>query len=281
MTPNTLKLLSAERFKGFNRWLDGVGNSNDEAGRQATGLAFFNYPELGKVDAHIKFYSDSENDSKALANEVTGFLIAERMGLAQPYPAFIAEVPLKKLDLKNIPKHHSWLKKLANKKPVKLAWCTKTLNHPTPWHYYSGQMLMVDDLLKWSSANKAITLDDIVANIDRNMNNLIRINPSDYSLIDHGSLICPQGSWDKSQLVPGAEFRNLLLEVLYNKDIPKVANSMISIAENCLDLIKDIPELSAWLQRLLKNDDFEAFDLFLKSRTMTTPERLAKRYTLC
>lgn len=281
MSANKLKLISAGRYKGFHRWLTGVGKSNDEAGLQATCVAIFEHPEAGLIDAYVKFYSDDENGIKALANEVTGFLIADRMGLSQPYPGFIAEIPLKKTDLKNIPKNHYWLKKLSSKKPLKLAWCTRSLNFPTPYHYYSGDMLMVDDLLKWVDVNKAITLDDIVANIDRNLNNLIRIDEGNYSLIDHGSLICPQGGWNMAQLNIDGEYRNLLLHCLYGQDVATVANKMIAIAENCIDLIKDIPELTEWLERLLNDDDFKAFDIFLKNRTITTPLRLAKRYTLC
>lgn len=283
MTKKVISILSAGRNKGFLRWLSGEGKADDEGGLQATFIGYFNHPVEGEIQAHAKFYLPEKSGSKALANEITGYVLANQMKLAQPSPAFIAEIPLKKIDLNSLPKHHQWLKKLSKTEGVLYAWCTKTESYPTPWHLYGASMISAiqSDLAKWPQALSATTLDHFLANIDRNLNNLIRISSGNYSLIDHGSLVCSQGIWDKKQLLADDDFQNKLFDILFQgSEISNAASAMIIEAEKHNDLSLILPELNFWWGRFLTIPDHEAFNAFIQTRVSNAPERLAKRYSL-
>jgi len=81
----TLRLLSHERFFAFNRWLNGIGDGNGEAGREATCILQIQHPDVPRpITVYAKFYPDLNGRSKALANEVTGYVLAHRFGLPLP-----------------------------------------------------------------------------------------------------------------------------------------------------------------------------------------------------
>lgn len=285
MNLTTIRLLSEQRFATFIRWLSSNDQADDEGGVEATCIATLQHPDLSQPKAfYVKFYPDLNLRSRAMANEVAGYVLANRYGLPQPPRACIARIPLSKLDLKTLPKKHRWLKELTQKKACYYAFCTEAINAPTPWHHFGEAAFeaMREDIRLWPDHAKTLAFDDIIANLDRHMNNLLRIGESRYALIDHGRLIVESGHWQASDLNAEQEFNNRLLSILYDDDPAQIANSMIAAAENATALLTGTAEVSHWLEHLAQNKEISrAFDKFIQERTISAPQRIAKRYALC
>jgi hypothetical protein len=278
----TLRLLSEQRFIAFNRWLRGTGaDPNEEAGREATGIVFLNHPdpEVGASQFHAKMYSAMSGRSRGLANEVVGYILAQRYGLQQPYPACIARVPLKRLDLAALPRCHAWLRDLAKVTDHYPAFCTRSLSAPTPWAYFGEKAVeaMLDELRRWPNAVRAMAFDDIIANVDRNLRNLLRTGECEYALIDHGRLVADDGHWTAAHLDPTHHSRNKLLDTLYPDPTP-VRNHLIAEAENHTPLLTGLHEVGFWLSHLVPGAEARAFDSFLQARTISSSARLKTRY---
>lgn len=95
MTPTTIRLLSEQRFGTFIRWLASTGQANDEGGLEATCIVTLQHPELSTPKPfYAKFYPDLGQCSRAMANEVAGYVLAQRYGLPQPPRACIARISL-------------------------------------------------------------------------------------------------------------------------------------------------------------------------------------------
>lgn len=284
MTPTTIRLLSEQRFATFIRWLASNGQANDAGGLEATCIATLQHPESGQPKAfYVKFYPDLNLRSRAMANEVAGYVLAHRYGLPQPPRACIARIPLKKLDLKSLPKRHQWLKEVAKSKTNYHAFCTEAMSAPTPWHHYGEAAFeaMKEDIRLWPDHAKTLAFDNIVANLDRHLNNLLHIGESRYALIDHGRLVVESGHWQASDLKAEQEFNNRLLEILYS-DPTEAANGMIAAAENATALLTGTAEVSHWIDHLTQSqEESRAFDKFVQARTISAPQRIAKRYALC
>lgn len=280
----TIRLLSDKRFGTFIRWLASTGQADDEGGLEATCIVTLQHPESSAPKPfYAKFYPDLGTRSRAMANEVAGYVLAHRYGLPQPPRACIARVPLKNLDMRSLPKRHQWLKETARSRPTYHAFCTEAMNASTPWHHYGEDAAeaMKADLLQWPDHAKTLAFDDIIANLDRHMNNLLRTGESRYALIDHGRLVVHDGHWKKSDLDSLCNYQNRLLDMLY-ADPSAAANSMIAAAESATALLTGTAEAEHWVSHLTQSvDDSRAFDKFIQSRTISAPKRIAERYALC
>lgn len=284
MNPTTIRLLSEQRFGTFIRWLGNNQQPADECGLEATCVLTLQHPESTQHKPfYAKFYPDLDRRSRAMANEVAGYILAHRYGLPQPPRACLARIPLNKLDLKSLPKQHQWLKTVSKNKANYHAFCTEAINAPTPWHHYGKAAFeaMKEDIRRWPDHAKTMAFDDIVANLDRHMNNLLRIGESRYALIDHGRLVVASGHWQSTDLQAENEFNNRLLDILYS-DPSTVANGMIAAAESATALLTGTAEVSHLISHLTQSPgESQAFDKFIQSRTISAPKRIAKRYALC
>lgn len=278
----TLRLLSEARFVNFIRWLSGDGGAEGEAGLEATCICVIRHPDSGEQPFYAKLYPDMEGRSRALANEITGYVLANRFGLAQPAPACLVRVPLKHLNLPGAPRRHGWLRDLARLRPHYPAFCTQAIQAPTPWHHYGNCMseALRQDLLRWPDVAKAMAFDEIITNLDRNLRNLLRIGPAQYAVIDHGRLVTPSGHWTAKDLDPGLKSINRLVEILHPNPA-LAANAMIAEAERNIALLAGLHEVQHWLQHLLPITEQTAFHQFLQARTIKSPEYIATRYALC
>lgn len=279
-----LRGLGAERFSSFRRWLQPFsGNGHQEAGIEASFIAGFNHPEVGEIAAYGKFYPGINKTSRGLVNEITGHVVAQHFGLQVPEPAFLAEIPIKKLPMRELPAQHAWLKKLAKSTAIYPAWCTIEVNAPTPWHHFgpAGSQAIVDDLNKWPQLPSAIVFDHIIANVDRNLRNLLRTGKSTYCLIDHGQLVT-SGHWTSDQLKPEGSFRNRLSEfTVPAKPAEALANSMVFAAEEFNLTGPGTAGAQPWWSKLMSPGDALAFDKFLATRTNYATEYFKTHYTLC
>jgi len=280
----TLRLLSENRYGTFLRWLEGSGNGSNEAGREATCIVTLRHPDHGDARPfYVKLYPDLAGQSRGLINEVVGYVLADRFGLPQPPKACLLRVPLKKLDLASLPKQHSWVKALAKETPTYPAFCTEAVSKPTPWQHYGehAAAAMTADVRAWPEHLKALAFDEIIANVDRHMNNLLRIDESHYALIDHGRLVAGDGHWSAPQLDPALQAVNRLLYILY-ADPSEAGNGMVAAAEAATILLAGLAEVRHWSAAILRNEaERAAFDKFLQLRTIAAPNRIADRYVLC
>jgi hypothetical protein len=280
----TLRFLSKDRFGGFLHWLQGDGKAQDAAGREATAILHVRHPDLPEaVPFYAKFYPDLAGRSRALANEIAGYVLAERWALPQPPQACIHRVPLKKLDLAGLPKQHAWIKHMAKERPDWPAFCTRAINAPTPFHHFGEHAhdAMRADVRRWDMATRTIAFDDIVANLDRHFNNLLRTGEARYALIDHGRLVVTDGHWTSGHLDPDMTPHNRLMALLYD-DPRDISNNVVAQADTATALLAGFHELDHWFGPLLHNEsDRVAFHKFLQARTLAAPQRIAKCYGLC
>lgn len=138
---------------------------------------------------------------------------------------------------------------------------------------------MAANIRKWDKHIQTLTFDDIIANLDRHLNNLLRIGDSSYALIDHGRLVVQNGLWKADDLKPDGAFDNRLLNILYH-DPSVAANGMVDAAEDAGSLLAGAEEVQYWLNHLAPKES-QAFDNFVQARTITAATRIAKRYALC
>lgn len=278
----TVRFLAEARFINFLRWLEGDGKADGEAGVEATLIATLRHPDAGDKPFYVKIYPDLEGRSRALANEITGYVLANRFGLAQPPTACVIRAPLSKLHLAQAPRRHLWLRELARERQTYPAFCTQAMQAPTPWHHYGGAVTdaLRNDLRKWPDASKAMAFDEIITNLDRNLRNLLRVGPGQYALIDHGRLVTPSGHWNKADLDPALRPFNRLLQILYDEPA-LAANGMIAAAEHSTLLLAGMHEVRHWLAHLLPPELQSAFQDFIQKRTILAPDTIAARYALC
>lgn len=230
-----------------------------------------------------RFTPSSTLRSRALANEITGYVLANRFGLAQPAPACVIRAPLRQLALSSAPRRHgSWLRVLTKCRDTWPAFCTQAIQSPTPWHHYGGSLseALIQDLRNWPDAAKTMAFDEIIANLDRNLRNLLRIGPGQYALIDHGRLVTTDGHWTAGDLDPALQPVNRLLRILYDDPAP-AANAMVAAAERSTLLLAGLHEVQHWLQHLLPVEQQAAFHAFLQTRTIKASNAIAARYALC
>lgn len=274
--------LNANNYLAFIRWLEGEGEPDKEAGGEATCVILLDHPDCGNQPFYAKFYEDKVGQSKGLANEISSWLLAGYYGLPQPENACLVQMPLKRLSWGGLANRHGWLKKLSKKQAIYPAFCTRAINAPTPWLHYGRDAhdAMRSDLKGWNNLHKTIAFDDIVANIDRNLRNLLRRGRSDYVLIDHGRLVVPNGNWTPPDLNHDGLFANRLLDFTCIKPSNE-SNAIVAIAESASDMLKALPEIAPWLVHLTSAKDWDAFDKFLQARTINAAKRIAKRYALC
>lgn len=272
----TVRHLSHERFGAFMHWLPGSGGADGEAGVEATCVLQIVHPEAGRAPFYAKFYPDLGGQSRALANEIAGYVLAKHFHIEQPPRACVFRAPLKRLDLRRLPPRHAWLKTLATQTDFYPAFCTQAVQAPTPWLFYGGQAAsaMCDDLRAWPDCAKTLAFDDIITNLDRNLRNLLRIGQSRYAIIDHGRLVAPDGNWVGKKLDPDMKSLNKLLDILYPKNRAAIGNAVAAAADQNALLLIGLHEIRHWLSHLLPKEEQEAFDSFLKVRTINAPQRI-------
>ena len=167
--------------------------------------------------AYVKFYS---GQGRGLVNEVTGHLLAESLGMRVPRKVAILFVPKK--DVLSPP---SWMK--ANTEDTYPAWCCEDMASPSIKFFVGlgnagsstsdGYAHIREELVKSKQTPAILAFDDWVANIDRNVGNILRLGMGDYALIDHGQ-ISGGRHWSCPTLQDvNRKFPNILKQLLNEK----------------------------------------------------------------
>ena len=185
-----IQVLSPSTLRSFIRWI----NDDDDgtANTCPVFLAQYKHPDAGSVFAYAKIYTAKQ--PRGLINEIVGYLSCRAAGIAQPEHAFIMPIDPSQIPA---PKSFSWASGGST-----FAFCTTRLDGPTAGvHLHnnsSNSEHLIKDVAQWSQYPCAVTTDETIANIDRHINNLIRINSRKYAVIDNGILV--NGTWKTTDL---------------------------------------------------------------------------------
>lgn len=271
-----LIMLSSTSYRGE---LGAVG----EVGIEYTHLASLSVaPGLPNVRAYVKIYPthyDSGRAARGLVNEVVGYFCADCAGL--PVPQLAGLIALEVSQLASAPK---WL---DPSEPV-VGWWTQDVDHPSIRATWNLDALPKDSpaqqqaiasarefLFKHGGTPAVVALDDLVANIDRNLGNLLA-GSGKLTLIDHGqSLTGP--AWLPPELVVGESYGNVIRSLLgaAGETLPFKSAVMAEYIALVAKVAPVMPELKGLLDILLEPQDSVAAYDFLQGRA--APASIARR----
>jgi hypothetical protein len=280
-SPSIVEALGATAYLAFLRWPDGdIGN------KECVHVAQVHHPKHGGKASFIKLYPPGQAGKRGLANEVSGYLVASACDLPQPGSASIVPVPLDKLPDGRpawVGECVAMLKAQGSEHFLYPGFCTGPLEGQSAFFSLQGRDpdLLRQDLLKWRDLPRVLAFDDGIANVDRHLNNLVRLSRQKYAVIDHGRLVQSLGNWDVSQLDAMALFRHRLLEILYlgnSADDATVSATLDEAVKLGAVMGKVSGEVGYWLRKILGDADGSAFLEFLTQRLGNIELVLRKRH---
>jgi hypothetical protein len=234
------------------------------------------------VRAYVKFYSPTDENgktSRGLVNEVAGYLCADAAGLSVPPRAGLIA-----LDGSMISNPPTWL-------PVDVTavgWWSEDVGHASLRASFNldalpdgskakhdAVMAARDILLKHSGTPSIIALDDLIANIDRNLGNVLS-GAGALTLIDHGRCITGP-AWKPADLDPAATYLNKVRALLgaAADTLPYKSSIMAAYSTIVSKVSPELPQLRALMGVLLDAADASAAHRFIQDRA--SPPSVAHR----
>ncbi|MDN3525666.1 hypothetical protein QWY79_10365, partial [Halomonas sabkhae] len=136
-----------------------------------------------------------------------------------------------------------------------------------------------EELASSPEIHQAIALDSLLANVDRNIGNLLRKAKGRYVLIDHGKCLTGDG-WRVENLDPAADYPNTLSRIArkvssswqINHATLKEHDAMIECLDGALDTLRP------WMLKAIEQKEAEAVEDFIRQRGY--PGRYAHRIGL-
>lgn len=149
---------------------------------------------------------------------------------------------------------------------------------PTPAHAAILKAAF-EELAASPEVHQAIALDSLLANVDRNIGNLLRKSKGRYVLIDHGKCLTGD-NWKPDSLDPFAEYPNKVFGIAgavsnswqLNSATLKEHDAMVERLGGALDV------LWPWLLKTVEYEEALAVDDFIRQRGY--PGRYAHRIGL-
>lgn len=246
-----------------------------ESGREYTHLATLSVASgEAPVRAYVKVYPSGYQSgavARGLINELVGYFCAERGGLSVPPRAGLIE-----LEVGNLSSPPLWLAQA----PAAIGWWTEDAGHQSIKASLDLDALpdgsatkrralgaARDFLLRHEDAPAVIAFDDLVANVDRNLGNLLS-SPGKLTLIDHGRALTGP-VWVKSDLVPGQTYQNVVRSFLNpeSDSLPYKSRVMAEYTSIVSQVSPAMADLKTWLDGLLAPDEANAVHSFLVART--------------
>ena len=145
-------------------------------------------------DSYVKFYG--ENKKRALLNEAIGYLLINSLKLPQPeFAGFMAFEISEELT----PDIWNQVSAVDRYRGITYAWvCTNTnginrrveldqASSPEVKKYLEAHL--IEALKNWDKLPHLIMCDDLLANNDRNLGNLLELPNKTFTLIDHGGIL--------------------------------------------------------------------------------------------
>lgn len=276
-----LKLLTEDHYRGSRK-----GSVVSDGQSAHTHIALLDIDDSGKpARCYVKLYPDvfAGREHRGIVNEIVGHVLASAMGA--PVPTRAGLIALQGDQLADLP---SW----ATRQSQLVAWWVQDVASPSLRAFYSLSDLsqaaeaiqkklndVRKELLKSDQIYLIVALDDLIANIDRNIGNLLRLKKGDYVLIDHG-LCLTSDFWIHTDLDPRVDYRNCLTDLLGQEaQFLPFKHATVKAHEN---LVKNIePAMQAllkWLPYAVEAVESSAIEGFIRSRA--SPGSLVSRQGL-
>lgn len=209
---------------------------------------------------------------RQFVNEITGYLLARHCQLPCPQEAFIVHVPVDTLS-----RLHPHVTFDSTRETLPL-WASLDLEgRSARYHFHTPTDLLTKELLGWDFLIDAVAFDEWIANMDRNMENLIYLGKKRWALIDHGNII-GSPAW----ATPDASMRtrNVLKMLAWPGAIaPKDEDALIASTEgHAFPFSQAIAEMRHWWGKLLPESDAKAMELFLMERLTIVPDQLKQDF---
>lgn len=227
----------------------------------------------GTRRVYVKLYAP---DTRGLINEIIGHLLAEALGLCVPPRAAVALIPRDAL-----PAVPPWVPHGQSA----VAWCTEDLAAPSLKVAYRLDPAapplapLIKELCTADTTRALVAFDDWIANVDRNLGNLLRLAKGRYCVIDHGhALTGPH--WRAPDLNPAPQYPNRLRDMLGDCAAGPAAEAAMGAAarDHGEALSAARTELWHWCALLLPDEEQQAAVDFLAARC--TEVAILQRYHL-
>lgn len=217
--------------------------------------------EHGKTfTAYVKAFP---TNSKALANEVAGWLLCRALGIPCPPRAYLCLVPIRKL--RKLFPDRRWPGRDDDAHPC---FATEDMhNAPVTLISETDSLAWRAQVQQWPHLPAAIALCHWLHNIDSNPGNLLHIPPNDFALIDHADIFGGQ-KWDHRSIKQLGHLHNKLLYLSYgNLPPPPVITEIEASAKKHAHAWQSVKDaIIEWWQDLLKNKEMDAAISTLEAR---------------
>lgn len=235
---------------------------------------------------YVKFYPDriaSDILHRGLVNEIVGHVLGAELGACVPDSAGLIVLPPNCLASRP-----QWVAS-SDHAPL-VGWWSKDMARPSlKAHYHipdkptakheSVLRKAFEELAASPEIHQAIALDSLLANVDRNIGNLLRKAKGRYVLIDHGKCLTGDG-WRAENLDPTAEYPNTLSWIAHqvshswqlNSATLKEHDAMVERLDGALDTLRP------WMLKAIERKEVEAVEDFIRQRGY--PGRYAQRIGL-
>lgn len=245
-----------------------------EAGIEFTHLALLDVDGTGSsVRAYVKIYPAAYADgspSRGLVNELVGHFFSCRAGLPTPKRAGLAV-----LDASRISRTPDWIDRTQ---PV-LGWWSEdvgtkslraTLNIDALPEGSPAKIQACLDakafLLRHADTSAVVAFDDLIANVDRNLGNILA-GAGSITLIDHGQTLTGP-AWRAEELSPQELYPNKV-RALLGPDYEALSfksRVMANYTTISGTVSTALPDLKPWLERLLPPSDAQSAHNFIQQR---------------
>lgn len=226
-----------------------------------------------KMSFHVKLF----NSHKQLSNEITAYILA-RLN-EQPVPEHACIIKLSKDDIAT-----AFPDVRFNSDAY--GWATTSIEGKTPNSYFDegtkeGQ-LALQVLKKIEGIASLIAFDDLIANQDRNLGNImLSSDHAKFWIFDHDQ--APFSSeWKADELKPNRESVCKLSMALFPAGIPQSTKSLIAEASKIHNKNSTIllNYLTEWWDLLVTNDESKALGEFFSTRSDISEGRILKKMGL-
>jgi len=227
------------------------------------------------VRCYVKMYPDMAGDRehRGIVNEMIGHILGSIFGVQVPKNAGL--ITLNAAQLTNRP---SW----SDEDSDLVGWWVQDAAAPSLKAHYSLEGVELTpraierlaqaraELAKSDQVNMIIAFDTIIANVDRNLGNLLRIKASKYLMIDHG-LCLSSDDWLAEELDPEKNFVNKLHDFIGTDAMfLPFRHATISAHEKLAANIEPaIGALQEWLPYAIDHRDCAAVERFIRRRADT------------
>lgn len=270
---NIIQVLSENDFRAFKGWTSKQGNRNPVF------IASFAHPYKDKpIDMYAKVYPMTCGD-RSIFNEIVGYLMGKVLNIPQPEYACVAFVRIDEL-IKNdsINFFKTPFGQAIKDEESYPVFCTsKVEKSKTAFEFSLSRFseILVREFCSCADYSKTTALDSSIAQIDRHLNNVLRVGKNKFYFIDNDQLVrkYDNSGWLTKDLVPNKKYTNKLYEFAKTNFTPRNFDKLnSSMVEESLKHGKAwesiVDEVNLWKDRLYQGNtaDYDEFIEFLEYR---------------